>query len=282
MTATAATQTAQTAPAIHPTLALPLATEQQIADARALGAAVPPSAWGVEIVGGPKVLATWFDLRGRKQAAYSAAAVEARAERKFGAMLAFGEQIPNIRRAVAADLRSADERVRACAAVVAIIDQTTMRIGSAAYSAENETYGASSLLKSHLSFKGKCAVFSFTGKHHVEHRVTVTGADLLAALRGFAADAHGEKLFPVNETQVRAYLGAFGVSPKQFRTYHATRIAAQMLEAAGAPANEAAAKKIIATTCKAVAAVLGNTPAMARASYINPAILADYAAQIAR
>lgn len=259
------------------------ATAELIAAARNLGAIVPPTSWDLTVLpAGGKVLAKWFDAKGRQQCAYSAEAVAERNSRKFAAMLEFGEQLLNIRRAYRADLNSTDARVRACAAIVLIMDETTMRVGGAEYAEENGTYGASSLLKSHVSLEGDTVRFSYVGKHHKSHDKQVQSADLAAVISAFLVSTEGESLFPVNETQVRGYLSAFGATPKMWRTYHATRVADETLAAMGAPANEKQAKANIAKAMIVVSQMLGNSPAMARSSYVNPAVLADYAAQCGR
>lgn len=253
------------------------ATTEQIEAAKLLGAIVPPSSWDVTVYAQGKVVASWYDAKGRKQSAYSAEAIEARNTNKFGAMVAFGESLPNIRRAVDSDLHSANLKTRACAAIVAIMDATTMRVGGAEYAAENGTYGASSLLKSHVTIEGETVYFSFTGKHHKSHDKSVTGSALVEAIESFMTTG-GDKLFPVNETAVRAYLSTFGATPKQFRTFHASRIADALLQAMGPAADAKTAKANINAAIKQVSLLLGNTPTMARNSYVNPAILAAYAA----
>jgi len=254
-----------------------LATTDQIAAAKLAGAVIPPKSWDVVIYSQGKVVASWYDARGRKQCAYSSEAVADRNRRKFAEMVEFGASLPNIRKAVASDLHSANQTARACAAIVAIMDQTTMRVGGAEYAAENGTYGASSLLKSHVSIDGETVRFSFTGKHHKSHDKSVSGAALVEAIEFFVA-TEGDKLFPVTETAVRAYLSAFGATPKQFRTYHASRVCSELLDAAGPAADAKAAKANINRAVKQVSELLGNTPAMARNSYIDPTILAAYAA----
>lgn len=253
-----------------------LATVEQIEKARALGAILPPTSWDVEFPTGGKVIATWTDSKGRRQYAYSAEAIAERNAKKFAEMLPFAESLPNLRCAVASDLCSASPTTRACAAIVALMDQTAMRIGSAEYASENGTYGASSLLKSHIGLDGDVVTMTFVGKHHKSHTKTATGRDLANAIRSFLS-TEGDKLFPVTETQVRAYLSRFGATPKMFRTFHATRLAQELLQSMGAAADEKTAKKNIASAVKQVSEFLGNTPAMARGSYIDPAILADYA-----
>ncbi len=203
----------------------------------------------------------------------------ARKSRVFGGMLHFGESLPSIRIAVASDLNSSNLQTRACAAIVAIIDQTTMRIGGAEYAAANKTYGASSMLKSHVLVTANDISFDFIGKHHKSHCKTVTGTALIEAIKFFMS-LEGDKLFPVTETQVRAYLSQFGATPKQFRTYHASRLANELLTEMGKAADEKTARKNIISAVKTVSQLLGNTPAMARGSYINPAVLAAYAANI--
>jgi DNA topoisomerase-1 len=81
---------------------------------------------------------------------------------------------------------------------------------------------------------------------------------------------------PLTEDKVNDYLRSFGATAKQFRTYHASRLAAEYLAELGVPSSDKAAEKNIADAVARTARVLGNTPAVCRGSYINPAILDAY------
>lgn len=262
--------------------------ERQVVKDRGLPP-IPPASWGLwvnpDTTG--RVQATWFDGAGRKQYRYSATHTESAAENKFNKVHDFSKKLPDIRRKVAGDLRGGGiSRAKVAAAVISIIDQTCMRVGSEEYAEEHGTYGASSLRKNHVSVDGGTVRFHFSGKHSKEwdrelHDTTVaTVVKRLLKVPGdklFQYEANG-KIIPITESHVNSYLRQFGVTAKQFRTYHASRMAADLLKQAGKPKTEADAKKTISRVCKDVAEALGNTPAVCRSSYINPAILNAYAA----
>lgn len=267
---------------------LPRASAEEVAHARSLGIKIPATVWGLKINPDPdsKVAATWRDQRGRSQSVYRQHAVEARKDKIFGPDLrSFADALPQIRKKVAEDLKQDGTSIeRACAAIVALIDQTTMRVGSEKYVDDNATFGASSLRKVHVSVSGRTVKCTFAGKHHKEHEKVADDPALAEAVRTFMQlpgdrvfQAKGSRgLVPVTETRVLDYLAPFGVTPKQFRTYHATRMAREILAGMGVPKDESTAKKNIVECCKRVAAHLGNTPAMARSSYIDPAIFHAY------
>ena len=279
--------TREAPPATHPTLGLPIATPEQIEAAKQRGVRVPPTAWGLKIhPEGAKVVASWRDLKGRVQSAYSPAAVRERDAHKFGALESFEKELPNIRHTVMADLHGDDaEKARIAAAVVYLIDSTTMRIGSEEYAQEYGTYGASSLRKGHVHVEGNTVTVSFTGKHQQEWSRTVKGKEFASVVRHLMKlpgdklfqyrDAKGE-LKPLTEETVREYLRPHGVIPKQFRTFHATRIASEALRQLGPAPNVKQADKNIMAAAKMTAEALGNTPTICLNSYINPAILQDY------
>jgi DNA topoisomerase-1 len=110
----------------------------------------------------------------------------------------------------------------------------------------------------------------------VKHLLTLPGDRLMQ----YHVDNTKRSIAPMNEDGVNKYLRPFGITAKNFRTFHATMLAKELLDDAGAPKdNKDAAKKITAVV-KQVAAKLGNTPAVCKSSYISPAVLADYARSV--
>lgn len=265
---------------------------QTRAQAAARGVVVPPRSWALWINPDPtaKVQATWHDAKGRKQYGYSTQAVVARDHKKFSSVHAFSAALPRLREQMAHDLGLSDaQKARVAAAVVSLIDQAHIRVGSEKYAQENETFGASSLRVGHVAIKGADVTLTFTGKHGVHHTTVVHDAktaQAIAHLKSLAGDDPQARLFryhaadgslhPLTEKGVNDYLSTFHVSAKQFRTQYATRTAAEMLAKAGAPTSDAEAKQTITRVVKAIAGELGNTPAVCRSSYINPAVLNAY------
>jgi len=273
-------------PQVHPTLKLPKSTASDIAAAKERGVTLPPTSYGVKIHESGRYAATWFDLKGKQQYAYSAEGAADRDAHKFGALDSFASVLPAIREKVASDLKLSDaQKARVLAAVVRLIDETTMRVGGEEFAQENETFGASSLRKRHVEVAGNSVTVSFAGKHHQEWSRTIDDAPLAGAMKHLLS-LPGERMFQylsgpnktldVTETTVRDYLKPFGVVPKQFRTYHASRLCAEFLREYGQPSDEKQANRNIAEAVKKTAEILGNTAAVCGSSYVNPAILNAY------
>lgn len=264
------------------------ATKQQLATAKERGVIVPPKSWDVHIAPDPeaKVQVTWIDAGGKKQYGYHPHAVAERDAHKFAGVHQFAQTLPAIRERVASDLQRPDaQREKVAAAVVTLLDKAIMRVGGEEFAQEHDTYGASSLRKDHVRVEGDTVHAEFAGKHDVAHTKDIQDTALAEAVQHLLT-LPGERLFsyhtpsggtaPMTEDKVRDYLGEFGVTPKQFRTYHASRLAAQYLDEMGPPASDKEAQKNIAIAVTKTAEQLGNTPTVCRGSYINPAILDAY------
>ena len=118
------------------------------------------------------ILATGRDARGRKQYRYHPRWREVRDADKFGQLAEFGELLPDVRKAVDADLRRRGlPREKVLALVVKLLDETLIRIGNEAYAAENESYGLTTLKPDHVEVVGDVLLFDFTGKSGLEHAV---------------------------------------------------------------------------------------------------------------
>jgi DNA topoisomerase I len=273
----------------HPTMPhLKPSSPVDLQRAKSRGVVVPPTSWGLHISDDPnaKVQATWHDSKGRKQYGYHQHAIEERDAHKFEAVHHFANALPKIRSQVQEHLKlpgAHPDRVKA--AVVHLMDKSGIRVGSEEYAKENETYGASSLRKEHVSLhNGDEVHLHFTGKHNKEQSPIVKDKALhdtikhLHSLPGERLFQHEEKgkLTPTTERHIRDYLKPHGVTPKQYRTYHATKKAAEHLLSQPHTEDAAQREKHITGAVKHVSEFLGNTPTVARGSYINPAILDAY------
>lgn len=191
-------------------------------------------------------------------------------------------KLAGLRAAVAKDLGSKDERTREIAAVVALIDQTYMRIGGSDSEEETGSVGATSLRVKHVALKDGSARLRFDGKSGVAWDRTVTDKALVGALKASAEGKKpGDYLFGVSAPAVNEYLqGKAGITSKDFRTYHATRLAGELLSRAGAPkdAKDAAAK--IKDAVERTAEQLNHTPGVSRSTYIEPGVIAEYEAKV--
>ena len=243
--------------------------------------ALPPAyrdAWFCPAENG-HLLATGIDARGRKQYRYHPDFRAAKEGEKFDRTAEFGRLLPLVRKRVEDDLKSPRlTRDRALASVVRLLDTGGIRVGNEAYAKENKSFGATTLRMRHAAVEGNVLKLRFKAKSGklCEMRVTDRG---LARFVKRMQDLPGQNLFqyldddgeaqPVGSEEVNAYLReAMGedFTAKHFRTFHASAIALQALaEGEGGLTVKALAEE--------VADRLGNTPAIARKSYIHPAVL---------
>jgi DNA topoisomerase IB len=253
--------------------------------------AIPPAWEEVWICADPlgHIQATGLDARARKQYRYHDRWRERRDREKFEAMLEFGRDLPILRERVERDLRRrkvSRERVLACA--VRLLDRGFFRIGSEDYAEENETYGIATMRRRHVSVKGETVIFDYEGKGG-KRRVQVVGdravARLIRTLRGrrgggyeLLAYRNGRAWKDVRSSDVNDYIQeAIGAehSAKDFRTWNATVLAAVVLAASARDrdmSKRGSRARVKREAVKQVARYLGNTPAVCRASYIDPRI----------
>ncbi|HLH14322.1 MAG TPA: DNA topoisomerase IB [Solirubrobacteraceae bacterium] len=238
--------------------------------------------------------ATGIDAAGRKQYLYHDGWRSHRDRAKFDSMLAFGGALPRLRRRVARDLAGEQltrDRVLACA--VRLLDLGFFRIGSEDYAERNESYGLTTMLRSHVTIAGEELIFDFPAKSGQRRVQAIADADALAVVAALARRRSGSQLLAFRTPRgwvechaedVNGYLKTHAgaeFSAKDFRTWNATVLAAIAL-AARAPAkpSRAARERSVSAAVKTVAAYLGNTPAVCRASYVDPRVIDRYHAGV--
>ncbi|MDM8167914.1 DNA topoisomerase IB [Roseovarius sp.] len=243
--------------------------------------AVPPAYSAVWITPEPlgHLQATGRDAKGRKQYRYHADWQAMRARRKYDGLAGFGRTLPALRARIAAGLRTpAGSRELALASVLALLDRASIRVGSAGYAKENESFGATTLQNRHVRFDETGVTLSFPGKGQLPVTCHLQGARLLRALHK-VRDLPGAELISwrgpdgayhaIGPAQVNALLEEVcgeGTTAKSFRTWNGT-VAAFRVAVAPGPLT-------IAMMAEAAAERLGNTPAIARGSYIHPEVIA--------
>ena len=251
---------------------------------------IPPAWRDVHISANPRAaIQVWgFDARGRKQYRYHKRAVEKGQLRKYYRVRQMAIELPRLRGKLFKDFERHDfSRERICAGIVLLIGHAFFRIGSDKYEKENNTFGITTLRKSHVFIDGKTVIFEYKGKRSIAHRQVVTDpalarfiADLLESPgRRLFRYRQGRKWIDVNAREVNDYLeelAGFPYTAKDFRTWGGTLRAATVLADLGAAPTESARKKNVLTTVRVVAAELGNTPAILRKSYVHPIILTRY------
>lgn len=255
---------------------------------------IPPAWRDVWICPNPRghLQATGTDAAGRKQYLYHPAWRTRRDAEKFEDMVRFAHALPDLRDHVERDLEGDElsrERVLACA--VRLLDRGFFRIGSEQYTVQNESYGLATMRKDHVKISpGGEMVFDYpakSGVRRVQAVVDPEALDIVTALkrrRGggdeLLAFKEGRLWRDVRSDDINAYLKqATGddFSAKDFRTWNATVLAAVALSVSGHVAgSKTGRKRAITRAIKEVAHYLGNTPAVCRASYIDPRVFDAY------
>lgn len=227
--------------------------------------------------------ATGYDSRGRKQYRYHRDWSALKSGDKFAQLIAFGRALPRLRRAVRRDLDGpAGAAETMLAAIVVLLDEAQLRVGNRVYAQENRTFGATTLLKRHVSLSDGRIELRFVAKGGRRVRRSLRHPRLQRLLEQ-CADLPGRQLFvwkdeadlvhPIDSGRLNAYLADISglpVSAKTFRTWAgslaAFALARQAIEAGERPTVRAMAAHAAET--------LHNTPAICRSSYIHPDILA--------
>src|SRR5215213_6558850 len=257
---------------------------------------IPPAWKDVWICPDPRghLQATGVDAAGRKQYLYHPQWRTRRDQQKFDEMVDFARTLPKLREHVDDHLTATDaltrERVLACA--VRLLDRGFFRIGSEQYTVQNESYGLATMRKEHVRLdpEHRGMVFDYiakSGKRRIQGVVDPAAFEVVATLkrrRGggpeLLAYKHGRGWSDVKSADINEYLKeATGAdfSAKDFRTWAATMLAAIALAVSGEVADtKTGRKRAVTRAVKEVSHYLGNTPAVCRASYIDPRVIDAY------
>jgi DNA topoisomerase IB len=238
------------------------------------------------------IQATGVDAAGRKQYLYHPKWRERRDRQKFDDMVAFAEDLPRLRRATAEILGSSDEltRERVLACALRLLDHGFFRIGSEDYAVTNESYGLATMRKEHVTLDGETMVFDYpakSGQRRVQDLVDPISYEVVARLRRrrgggqeLLAYKEGGRWRDVRSPDINAFLKELtggDHSAKDFRTWGATLLAAVALGVSGEVAHtKTGRKRAIRRAVEEVSRYLGNTPAVCRASYIDPRVIDAY------
>jgi DNA topoisomerase I len=252
---------------------------------------IPPAWTDVWICRWPNghLQATGRDARGRKQSRYHPRWRTARDETKFDRLLAFAAALPRIRRRTEKDLaRPGLPREKVLAAVVRLLEMTLVRVGNEEYARLNRSFGLTTLRTRHASVRGRRIHFRFRGKSGQLHEVGVSNQRLARVVRR-CQELPGQELFQyvdedgevrgVESGDVNDYLRTISggdFTAKDFRTWAGTVLAYRALRALQPSRSPTDARKNVVVAIKETASRLGNTPAVARRSYVHPAVLTAY------
>jgi DNA topoisomerase-1 len=255
---------------------------------------IPPAwedVWICPYPGG-HIQVTGIDGAGRKQYLYHPRWRRRRDMEKFDDMVVFAHSLPRLRRRIDAELDGEGELTydRVCACAARLLDRGFFRVGGEDYAVRNESYGLATMKKRHVRLRGDVLMFDYpakSGKRRVQAVVDPAVAEVLERLkrrRGggdeLLAYKRGRRWVDLRSEDINVWLkDATGkdVSAKDFRTWGATVLAAVALAVSEqAPATQAGRKRAISRAVNEVAYYLGNTPTIARSSYIDPRVFDRY------
>jgi DNA topoisomerase IB len=254
---------------------------------------IPPAWQDVWITPHPNghLQAVGTDDAGRKQYLYHPQWRASRDAAKFDRILVFGKALSKARERVLADIGSEGMSLeRACAVAARLLDLGYFRIGNDVYTDTNGSFGLTTLLKEHVSRTKAGLRFTFVGKSGIEHDITIDDPSAIQALdvmrrrRGggdrLLAWKDGRHWKDLGSAEVNDYIRTcFGIeaTAKDFRTWHATVIAADALARTDEPGEtKASRKRAVSAAMKEVSEFLGNTPTLARTSYVDPRVVEAY------
>lgn len=250
---------------------------------------VPPAWRDVHISPDPaRAIQAWgYDARNRKQYRYNAKAVEQRELRKYHRVRQLARSLPRIRQRLREESHARTlTRETVCAIALRLVSESLFRPGSEKYARENGSFGITTLRKSHVAIAKDAVVFTYRGKSGKRQRQRIVNPELVKLVARMLRTP-GARLFRYRSgegwcdldartliTYLRSRAGEFAV--KDFRTWGGTLRAATVLSELGKPKSVTEAKRNVVLAMRLVSAELGNTPAICRASYVHPMVLARY------
>ena len=238
---------------------------------------------------GAKLQATGVDRAGRRQYLYHPEYRARQEQEKFDKLVGFAERLPDLRKAMSKHMEGEPLSPDwVCAVALRLINLGWFRVGTERYARTTRTFGITTLRKGHVSVRGSRITFKYRGKHRVLVRTAIVDPELADAMRKLLELPGGRRLFRY-ETE-ESYCNLTGAklneyieehmgdefTAKDFRTWGGTLIAAIALAQHGAPETETEAKRVVSGVMRTVGEKLGNTPAVARSSYVSPAVVEQY------
>jgi DNA topoisomerase-1 len=235
-----------------------------------------------------KLQATGLDAAGRRQYLYHEDFRAAQEEAKFDKLVRFGDALPAFRDAMSKHMELEPMSPEwTCAVAVRLINLGWFRVGDDRYTKAHKTFGITTLRRSHVKVRGSRIAFRFRAKHRICVRTAVVDSELAEAMRELLGTP-GQRLFRyrledelsnltarrLNE-YIAEYMGE-EFTAKDFRTWGGTLIAAIAFAEHAEVKTETEAKRTVAAVMRTVGEQLGNTPAVARASYVSPAVVEQY------
>jgi DNA topoisomerase-1 len=257
---------------------------------RIRGLAIPPAWENVWISPDERghLQAVGTDAAGRRQYLYHERWRAQRGRAKHERMARFARELPAVRARVDEDLRSRGlTRERVLATAARLLDRAFFRVGGESYADENGSYGLATIRKRQVHVRGSTITFDYVAKGGVRRRTVLEDPDAASVIRALKrrtgggsellAWKDGGRWRDVRSTDINAYLKELAgdeFSAKDFRTWHATVLAAVVLSGKDAEATTMTSRRrLTGAAIKDVAGYLGNTPAVCRASYVDPRVI---------
>ena len=260
--------------------------------ARIKALVIPPAWQDVWICTDPRghIQAIGTDVAGRRQYRYHDLWREQRDQDKHERVEHFGAALAVIREAVCHHLDTRGlGRERVLAAAIRLIDLGFFRPGGEEYAEQNGTFGLATIRRDHVTLTKGQLVFEYLAKGAKQREQAVAEEQVCAAVRSLRRRrGGGDQLLvyragsiwhDVTAADINDYLREISggdFTAKDFRTWHATVLAAVGLAVSESAAGDTARQRAIVRVVQEVAAYLGNTPAVARASYIDPRVISRY------
>lgn len=253
---------------------------------------IPPAWRQVWICPDPQghIQAVGIDDAGRRQYIYHPEWRRARDKEKHDRVLLLARKLPDLRTAVEADLKDRGVgRDRVLAAALRILDLGVFRTGGEEYAEENGSHGLATLLREHVKVRAGGLVFCYPAKSGIQRTVRIRDDELVRvvkALRRAGSDTDRLLVYRQNGIwhEVRASeinerfkeLTGEEFTAKDLRTWNATVLAAVAFASAARPESKRGRDRVEAAVIREVAENLGNTPAVARRSYVDPRVIRAY------
>jgi DNA topoisomerase IB len=227
------------------------------------------------------------DAAGRRQYLYHPEWRRKRDEQKFDRAIELGRRLPRLRASLTRQLAGdPTDRATVVAAAVRLVDLGCFRLGSETYAEENGSYGLTTLQVRHVRRDGRARVFRFVGKSGVDHEIVIVERDVLGIIDALTehrrADARllatreGRRWRPIDAGEVNEHIRVqlrLDVTAKDFRTWKATTtVARRLAELQPATSASGRARQVREAIAQA-AEMLGNTPSVARSSYVDPRVI---------
>jgi DNA topoisomerase I len=236
------------------------------------------------------IQAVGTDAAGRRQYVYHQAWQQERSEEKFDRVLELSKELPALRAVVARDLAGRGlTRDRVLALAMRMLDRGYFRAGGEQYAEENESYGIATLLREHVTVRRDSVAFDYPAKSGVRRTMEIEDADIVKAVRSLVRrpdpsprllafrTASGWTQIQSDDLNARfKELVGTQYTVKDLRTWHGTVLAATAFIDADPPVSQRVIKRVEAAVMREVAEGLGNTPAVARGSYVDPRVVTGY------